>query len=222
MAKTAPCPAALRYLDLRRASLVFVLGAVVAAVSVAWIDRPLALAIAHVLPPGASVPSTIPDLLIEFVIVVGLAGVVGWIWARWHGNERLLRVTPLVAATMPISLGVSELGKWLFGRTTTRLFVHHPRAYGFHWGDGHSMFFGFPSGHMLVATALIVVVIAVYPRWRWLGWALLAALALAMLLTSYHFLGDIVAGWLIGATLAQAILAADARLRPAKMPQTRP
>lgn len=189
--------------------------------AIIWIDRPLALEIAQFLPPGVKVPMTVPDLLIEFVGAVTVAGFFVWLVVWWRGGfPRLLRVTPLIAATAPLALGLKFLAKWFFGRTQTRLYINHPWAHDFHIGHGHGAFLGFPSGHMLVATALVAVVVAVFPRLRPLGWLVLIVLALALLLTSYHYLGDILAGWLIGMTLAWFICAADARLRPAKAPRT--
>lgn len=217
-------PATLHYARVSIALSVFALAAGATAIAVAWIDRPLARTIARLLPPGKSVvPLQVPDGLIWFVIAVTGASILAWAWARWRGKyPRLLRLAPLIVLTEPLALGVKFFAKWVFGRTQTRLYVNHPWAHDFHWLHGHGPYLSFPSGHMLVAGALIAVVIAVYPRLRGLGWFVLIALAIALILTSYHYLGDVIAGWLIGATLAWLILAADARLRPAENPRTPP
>lgn len=214
-------PASLALMRPKRALLVFAVVAVIAAVVVAWIDQSLTLAIAKWLPPGVKVPMNVPDLLIEFVAVMTVASFIAWLWVRWRGGfPRLQRVAPLLVIVAPLSLGLKFFAKWLFGRTQSRLFINHPWSYRFDWFDGHGAYLGFPSGHMLVATAVVMVVMAVFPRLRPLGWLALIALALALLLTSYHYLGDIIAGWLLGAALAWIILVADARLRPAKGAQT--
>lgn len=214
-------PAPIHLARLPLATAVFVLVAVVSAVSVVWIDRPLARAIARLLHPGNGSPMQVPDLLLWFVVAVTAGSFLVWIWGYWRGTHpRLLRLAPLLMLAEPLSLGVKYLAKWAFGRTQTQLYVHHPWAHDFHWLHGHGPYLGFPSGHMLVATALIMLVVAVYPRLRPLGWLALLLLAAALMLTSYHYLGDVIAGWLIGATLAWFILAADARLRPAESPQT--
>ncbi len=221
-AAASPAPAVIHAPAPGIAALVFALVAGAAAISVVWIDRPLARAVARLLPPGQTVPKDIPDLLIWFVIAVTAASLLVWAWARWRGKyPRLRRLAPLIVIVEPLSLAVKYLAKAGFGRAQTRLYIHHPWVHDFHWLHGHGPYLGFPSGHMLIAGAFIAVIVAVFPRLRPLGWLALIALALALILTSYHFLGDVLAGWLIGATLAWFILAADARLRPAENRQTR-
>lgn len=158
-------------------------------------------------------------MLVEFVAAVTFASLLVWLWARRRGYARLLRLMPLIAVSEPLALGLKFLSKWVFGRTQARLYVRHPWAHDFHWLHGHGAFLGFPSGHMLIAATLVTLITAVYPRLRLWGWLALIALALALMLSSYHYLGDVIAGWLIGAALAWAILAADARIRPAAAPQ---
>lgn len=200
-----------------RALAVFVAGALASAVAVAWIDRWLALTVAAWLPPGVSVPASIPDLLVQFVAGISVASLLAWLWTRRYARfPGLRRVSPLIGIAAPASLGLDLLAKWTFGRTQSRTFIDHPSSYAFHWFDGRGVYFGFPSGHMLVATAMVVLVIGVFPRLRALGWIVLVALALALMSTSYHYLGDVIAGWLLGATLAWFMLVADARLRPAE------
>lgn len=195
-------------------------GTLVTVVSVVWIDRPLARAIARVFPPRTTWANA-PDLLGVFVASVSVAALAAWAWAHWRGHARLARLAPLVAVGEPLALGLKYLSKWVFGRTETRMFLSSHGLAGFHhWFDGHGPFRGFPSGHMLVATTLLALACALYPRLR--PWSALAlvALALALLVTSYHFLGDVVAGWLIGSALAWFILQTDARLRRAAAPRT--
>lgn len=201
--------------------LVFALAAGATAIAIAWIDRPLARVIARIFPPHETSLQGIPDMLVEFVAAVTVASLLVWLWARWRGSfPRLVRLMPLIAVAEPLALGLKFLTKWLFGRTQARLYVRHPWAHDFHWLHGHGPFLGFPSGHMLVATALIALICAVYPRLRRWGNLALLALAVALMLTSYHFLGDVIAGWLLGAALAWIILVADERIRPAAGPRT--
>ncbi|MGH8427762.1 MAG: phosphatase PAP2 family protein [Gammaproteobacteria bacterium] len=181
----------------------------------AWIDRPLARAIASILPPQAILPNA-PDILAPFVAAVTIASLALRIRARRRGRARLSSAALLTAIAGPLALGLKELAKWVFGRTEVRYYLIHPQAADFHWLHGRDVFLGFPSGHMLVATALVAAVTAVYPRLRIWGNLALAALALALLLTSYHFLGDIIAGWLLGRLLVRVILALDARIRSAR------
>jgi membrane-associated phospholipid phosphatase len=52
----------------------------------------------------------------------------------------------------------------------------------------------FPSGHTILITAFLAAVWRYYPRCRLLAVALLLALAAALLLSSYHFVSDIIMG----------------------------
>jgi membrane-associated phospholipid phosphatase len=64
---------------------------------------------------------------------------------------------------------------------------------------------GFPSGHAVVFSAFFTAVWLYYPRYRVLVVVALSALALALLLTSYHFVSDISAGILCGALLTAGL-----------------
>lgn len=141
-----------------------------------------------------------------------------WIWSAISGRtgSRLAHLAPLLTVGLPLSIGLKALTKWIFGRTETRMFLSTYHSCDFcHWFDGYGPYTGFPSGHMFVLTTLLVLVCALYPRLRYYSGAVLIALALALILTSYHFLGDILAGWLFGYWLALIILKTDNVLRAA-------
>ncbi len=187
-------------------------------ICVLWADRPLARLIARWLPPGGIVPESIPDLLALFV--AGLSGfmVLLWIWTRATGrNEtRLGRLSPLLALGLPLSFGIKVVSKWLFGRTETRMFLSTYHSCDFcHWLHGFGPYSAFPSGHMLVMTLTLMLVTACYPRLRHLATGLLLVLALALLLSSYHFLSDVIAGWICGYVLARFMLRAESALHAA-------
>ncbi|HYW75719.1 MAG TPA: phosphatase PAP2 family protein [Gammaproteobacteria bacterium] len=183
-----------------------------------WVDRPLARLIDRWMPPGGVVPESIPDLLALFV--AGLSGfmVLLWLWT-WAGGKRhtrLGRLSPLLAIGMPVAFGLKTFTKWFFGRTETRMFLSTRHSCDFcHWLHGYGPYTGFPSGHMLVMTLTLVLVCAAYPRLRPLANALLLLLAVALLLSSYHFLSDIIAGWGFGYVLARLMLRADTGLHGA-------
>jgi len=187
---------------------------VLTAVCVLWVDRPLARVIARAFPPDQTLPDA-PDLLVAFVAGISILALAAWPWARRRGYPRLERLAPLVAVGEPLALALKDLSKWAFGRTEARMALSTHGYAGFHhWFHGYPPFMSFPSGHMLVATALLSLITAVYPRVRPLAVLLLAALGAALILTSYHFLGDVLAGWLVGQLFARLILRVDAALRP--------
>lgn len=188
-----------------------------------WVDRPLARWVDRWLPPGGVIPESIPDLLALFV--AGLSGFMVllwiWTWARGKRHTRLGRLSPLLAIGLPLSFGVKTFTKWLFGRTETRMFLSTHHSCDFcHWLHGHGPYTGFPSGHMLVMTLTLVLICAAYPRLRHLANILLLLLAVALILSSYHFLSDIIAGWAFGYILARLMLRADAGLHGAIAPRT--
>lgn len=197
-----------------RRILTFLCAAAGCAISVAWLDPRLALAIARLIPPATLDPN-VPDLLAPLVAAVSVAGTVAWIVARKRHRTRFARVALLAATVGPSALGLKYLAKWVFGRPAVQLFLVQPQARAFHWFAGSGNYVGFPSGHMLVATAWVVTVTEFYPRLRPWGRLALLVLALALLLGSYHFLGDLIAGTFLGATVGWITLGLDARWRQA-------
>lgn len=197
--------------------------ALLTAACVTWIDRPLARHIARWLPPGKKVPENLPDLLVPFVAAVSGVMLVLWVWT-WRQGRRdsgLGRLAPLLTVGLPLAFGLKSLTKWLYGRTEARMFLSTRHTCDFcHWFDGFGPYTGFPSGHMLVLTTLLMLACAVYPRLRHYAWGVLAALGIALLATSYHFLGDVLGGWLFGYALALVILKTDAGLRAAAKRRT--
>lgn len=193
-----------------RRVLAFLCAALACTISVMWLDRPLAHAIARLIPPASLVPN-VPDTLAPLVAGVSVAGTITWYVARAHKRGRFAHASLLAAVVGPLALGLKYLAKWMFGRPEVQLFLVDPQVRGFHWFAGEGSYIGFPSGHMLVATAWVVSVAAVYPGLRTWGRLALLGLALALLLGSFHFLGDVIAGAFIGAAVAWLTLALDAR-----------
>ena len=88
--------------------------------------------------------------------------------------------------------------KELFGRTNTRIWLLHPDQLGFHWFHGGGDFASFPSGHMAVFTALLPGIGRYFPRLSPVCAGLLFVLALALIVTQYHFFSDVMAGAYLG------------------------
>ena len=103
---------------------------------------------------------------------------------------------------MPASFVVKTVLKSVFGRTSTRHWIYypnHPSLNELHWLQGKGLrLTGFPSGHMAVFTAIALVTVRYYPGSRTVCWSLLTALALALILTDYHFVADVIAGAYVG------------------------
>jgi len=61
--------------------------------------------------------------------------------------------------------------------------------------------YSFPSGHMLRTTFLVGLFCAYRPRWRWVGWVVLGAMACTRLYLNSHWLSDVGGGLLLGLSL---------------------
>lgn len=95
--------------------------------------------------------------------------------------------------------------KFAFGRTWPETWINNNPSWigdgtyafaAFHGGRGWA---SFPSGHMTLITAPVSVLWCVLARLRWLWAGLVALVALGLLGSDYHFLGDVIAGTYLGA-----------------------
>ena len=141
----------------------------------------------------------IPDLLFPIVCVVAITSYACYLSrAKKEIFSRSTLFFQLIAYAVPVSYILKFCLKYVFGRITTRIWLVHPQLYGFHWFEGGGIYDGFPSGHMLVFTTLFAAFWRFYPRYRYSCVILLLLLAVALIATNYHFLGDVVAGVYFG------------------------
>jgi len=167
-----------------------------------FVDRQTALYVKNLWKPGSRFSLfsiSIPDILFPVVCVIT---VVAWtayaVLTREGRHSRHALYFRLVAVTVPASFLLKSLLKAIVGRINTRYWLSHPGLDELHWLRGRGHYSGFPSGHMAVFTALAFATVRFYPRTRIACWALLAALAAALVLTDYHFVGDVIAGAYLG------------------------
>ncbi len=168
-----------------------------------FVDLPVAWFFSHYFldsdTPLAAYASDIPDLLFLVALCVTIASWAAYFCLRRNNvdNSRT-RFLRLLGTVAPTSFALKSILKFGFGRINTRAWLEHPDLYGFHWLDGGSHFEGFPSGHMMVFTALAVTVWRFNPRYRILYLFGLAILAAALIVTDYHFVSDVIAGAYLG------------------------
>jgi membrane-associated phospholipid phosphatase len=186
-------------------------GAVVAIVaSIFWFDAQLTLAISGLLKRIGlySATSSLPDILLRLTILVSVGSWIGY--ALVKNRPAAWRVGPtlkMLGTSVPISYVVKDLLQRLFGRVCAPSWLLHPTMAQFHWIKGCSVCSCFPSGHMAVFTVIVLVVC----RWQTQGLAraiaalMLTLLAVALLLTRYHFLSDIMAGALTGYLVERSV-----------------
>lgn len=112
------------------------------------------------------------------------------------GREALLPVGHMLA------VGLTCLGvyKWLKGKTL------RPRPYALNQaifaGAAPLDQFSFPSGHTLHAVGFTLVLLTYYPALGWLVVPFTVLVAVSRLVLGLHYPSDVLAGALIGATVA--------------------
>jgi membrane-associated phospholipid phosphatase len=180
--------------------------------SIAFVDRPLARLMHQTfhrsewLLPFAGIGQIPLSLAGPALIVAALAAWIGWRPGR-HGWTAIGCAVAVLLAT-----SAKDLLKEAFGRTWPESWLgSNPSligtgAYGFspfHGGEGWA---SFPSGHCAAISAVAGVLWWRDPARRWL-WALLVALTAAGLVAdTYHFLGDVIAGFYLGFACGRATL----------------
>ena len=150
--------------------------------------------------------SSIPDTLLIAVACVTAGSYAMFRYrASRYGMDATALMFKILAVTAPVSYIVKSFLKYAFGRINTREWLHAPQEYGFHWFSGVGRYSGFPSGHMLVVTALGAVVWRFNPRYRPACMGALLVLALAMIATNYHFVSDVIAGTYAGLVVEECV-----------------
>lgn len=143
--------------------------------------------------------SNLPDLLLLLVSVITLASWAGRLYLpRKPVKSRYVGFLEFIGCAVPLAFILKQVLKDFFGRTNARVWLLHPNRLGFHWFHGGGDYAGFPSGHMAVFTVLMLGVSRHFPRLRIVCAVLLLMLALALILTQYHFISDIIAGAYLG------------------------
>jgi membrane-associated phospholipid phosphatase len=189
-------PIAIRELGL------FCLAAIATAIAVQWIDLPLARTIAGGLSHGPTrvvIQAQYPDLLDLLVAAVTLGSWFGYMILGYIPSwRRLANCLHLTGTAVPIAYAAKAITKNLCGRINTRFWLAYPAQYDFHWLHSGPNFSGFPSGHFAILIAFVLAIVYYYPRWRGLAILLLIACAAALVISEYHFLGDVIGGAYLG------------------------
>ena len=169
--------------------------------SIFLLDEPIAVKIMQLLQSDAFLQhatANIPDALL---ILVCISTVAMWMTyftlPRTDENLKLLGFLQLAATATPCSYLLKSVLKYAFGRTNTRLWLTSQVPLQFNWfnpaGGG-----GFPSGHMAVFAAFAAAVGHFYPKRKRAVVLVLLLLGIALIVTDYHFLSDVIAGAYVG------------------------
>jgi membrane-associated phospholipid phosphatase len=167
-----------------------------------FIDKNIALFIAKIWTTSARLAifsANIPDFLFPLVCLITAVAWTAYFYLAHKGmHSKHTYFFLLVANTIPLVYFLKAALKYLFGRINTRFWLRHPHFTEFHWFHGIGNYAGFPSGHMAVFTALALALLKFYPAHRSTYLGFLGTLALALTVTNYHFISDIIAGAYLG------------------------
>jgi membrane-associated phospholipid phosphatase len=140
-------------------------------------------------------------------------------WLLWR---RLARLALFVAVTVGVSPGINDLVKWAVHRT--RPVLVNPVA--------HERGASFPSGHAQAAVVGYAVLLLVFlpvlhgaRRWLAVGVAVLMVLGIGLsrVALGVHYVSDVLAGYVLGAAWATAMIASfNVWRRKEGLPSARP
>lgn len=129
-----------------------------------------------------------------YLVLSALAVPFYWFVRR---DRAAARTALLVLVAFAGSGIVVNLLKFLFGRTRPGLFYDAGIA-AFHGPTWDSAIRSFPSGHATTVAVAAALVVLLAPRWRAPAVAGAALVGGSRLLVGYHFLSDVLAGFLLG------------------------
>jgi membrane-associated phospholipid phosphatase len=172
---------------------------------------------------GASLPWAFHDvalILTEFgegqwIIVPSVVlFVYGWRTSR----DNLARWAFLLGVTVAVSGGLANALKIVFGRWRPAAFISGDLS-GFEWFEKGWVRASFPSGHATTAAAASLVLAIWFPRLRWPILMLGVAIAATRIVLEAHYLTDVIAGWLLGASCVMAALWIWWKVHPLSVPR---
>ncbi len=135
---------------------------------------------------------------VALLLGCGLASLAGW----RPGPRMRLAIACAVAALVAVT--IKEYLKLAFGRTWPETWTNNNPSwisngtYGFFWFHGGQGWASFPSGHITLISAPMAVLWREWTALRLLWGGLVALVAIGLLGSDFHFLGDIIAGTYLG------------------------
>ena len=137
----------------------------------------------------------------------GLAALFGWRPGRWGRLAIACCIAALIAVT------IKEYLKFAFGRTWPETWTNNNPSwigsgtYGFQPFHGGQGWASFPSGHMTLISAPMAVLWLELKQLRLVWAGLVALVAIGLIGSDYHFLGDLIAGTYLGTACGSGVVA---------------
>jgi membrane-associated phospholipid phosphatase len=123
----------------------------------------------------------------------------------WVMSGRLLSSwtrTPLLCSWAAIWATAADIIlKHIFGRAWPDLTYIHNHLYGFRLRHGGPHWQSFPSGTAAISAAIVSVLWIVKPRRRATGVLTVSLLCVAVVITNFHWVGDVIAGTFLGTSI---------------------
>ncbi len=175
-----------------------------------WLDRVIALFMLSLHPDGKLGHYDLTDKLTAIAYFGAMMIMAFYAYMRIVKGKtsRIVTAAGGVSLAVPVAFFIKTELQYLFGRFAPRygtsqklIFMKHPNLYGFHFFTSGS----FPSGHMCVFTATLLMISFYYPKFKPYAIAALATLAFLLLFYNYHFFSDVIAGTYIGYVIAWTI-----------------
>lgn len=184
--------------------LALTIAAIATVACIAWIDRPAAEFFDRYF-PQAEWRLWIDRLVAPFeagvlVALIFLFSCGAWVISgrrlpSWTRTPTLCSWAVLWAAAADIIL------KHVFGRGWVDPTYLGDGLYGFHFLNGSPHWDCFPSGTASISCAVAAALWIVMPRSRWWAVPIVVLLCAGVLVTNYHWVGDVVAGAFLGVSI---------------------
>lgn len=174
------------------------------AISIAFVDRPVALYFHQASPAVGDAFRAVTRLGVSTYYLIGTAGLALAFWlvgrlceGRWAVRLGAAAVVPLfLFLAIAVSGLITDLLKVVFGRARPKLLFAN-EAFGFDWWGTKADFWSFPSGHATTVVAIAAALFCLWPRFLPLYVAFAVLVSLSRAVIGAHYISDLIAATFI-------------------------
>jgi membrane-associated phospholipid phosphatase len=171
---------------------------------IAYVDRPVALFFdAHLRHTAARVWLSRALAPLELVVLTALLFLLSCgAWVLSGRELGLWTRTPLLCSWAGMWATAADIiFKHIFGRAWPDPAYIQNRVYEFRLLHGSPHWDSFPSGTAAISAAIASVLWIEMPRWRAISSVIVVLLCVAVVITNYHWVGDVIAGAFLGTSI---------------------